>query len=86
MIGKKKTVSMSINYIDVNTDTIKKAKKDWSVLVQNVDGRNRWIKITPELATVPTFKSFTSTVAIFRKTLVFLPSSYDLGLPFDWIH
>jgi hypothetical protein len=77
MKWKGMTVSMPINYIDVNTDTIKKAKKDWPVLVNNVDGRNRWIKIIPELANAPTYKSFTSTVAIFRATFPTPKFYYD---------
>jgi hypothetical protein len=66
MLWKNKTVSMPINYIDVNTDTIKKAKKDWPVLVNNVDAKKRWNKIIPELATAPTYKSIQATVASFK--------------------
>jgi hypothetical protein len=70
MVWKNKTVSMTvsmpINYIDVNTDAIKNSKKDWPVLVNNVESRKRWIKIIPDLVSAPTYKSFQSTVGTFK--------------------
>jgi hypothetical protein len=66
MSWKSKTVSLPIHFIDTSTDTIKKAKKDWPVLANNLDCKNRWYKIIPDLATAPTFKVIQSTVASFK--------------------